>query len=212
MAAIGIDVDVDRAVAQRFVGQAAAVEQDQGAVGVQAAHVDHGAAAAAADRFVGRGDGEGDRHFRHRGQAAAGQFFGLDGGEGQGVFGGQALDRGARHFDALHRGFLGGRAIRQDQHGDGDWPTKGSRGSLVRVVFTACLLRVIVNRVRVCPRIARMDTSRIRAVRREPRPRSQAVRCKEDLPSAHYYRTDCTLVWPVPQSGRASYFSGLNAS
>ena len=45
------------------------------------------------------------------GIAPGGWFLGLDGGEGEGVFSGKALDRGAGDFDALHRGFLGGGAF-----------------------------------------------------------------------------------------------------
>jgi hypothetical protein len=74
------------------IGMTSAVEQHQRAVGVQAAHIDHGAAAAAANRFVGRSHSQGHGHFRHRGQALVDQFLGLVGGQGQGVFRRQALD------------------------------------------------------------------------------------------------------------------------
>jgi hypothetical protein len=106
---------------------------------------------------------------------------------------------------------------------------KRKRCSLVRVFFTACLLRVIVNRVRVCPRLARMDTSRIRAVATRAHGRGQqAVKCRGELASSTllsdrlYFGLASSAIWTSqlffrpervigedrPLSGRASGLTG----
>jgi hypothetical protein len=103
-------VEVGVAVGDRFVGQAPAVEQHQGAVHAQAAQVDVGARAGVRRRQRGRLR---QRHHQvgQGGHAACREFLGADGGDGQRRFGGEALDAGTGDFDALHRAFLGRGAL-----------------------------------------------------------------------------------------------------
>jgi hypothetical protein len=109
-------VQVRVAVGDRLVGQAPSVEQHQRAVHAQAAQVDVGARAGVR-RCEGRGLRQRHHQVGQRGHAARGEFLGLQGGDGEGRFGGEALDAGAGDFDALHRGFLGPGVPGDGQHG-----------------------------------------------------------------------------------------------
>ncbi|EEF25057.1 conserved hypothetical protein, partial [Ricinus communis] len=99
-------VQVGVAVGDGLVGQAAAVQQHQRAVHAQAAQVDVGAGAGVRWRQRGRLR---QRHHEvgQRGHALLDQVFGLDAGDRQRCFVGDALDAGAGHFDAGHVGIIG---------------------------------------------------------------------------------------------------------
>ena len=106
------DVQVGVAVGDGLVGEAAAVQQHEGAVHAQAAQVDVGAGAGVG-RLQRRRLRQRHHHVGQRGHALLDQFLGLDGRDGQGFLGGQALDAGAGDFHALDRrvGLLGLRLL-----------------------------------------------------------------------------------------------------
>ncbi len=129
-------VQVGVAVGDGLVGQAAAVQQHQGAIHAQAAQIDIGAGAGIRRRERCRLR-QRHHHVGQCGHAGLGQVFGLQDADRQRRFRSQPLDAGAGHFDAGHAGVVLGGSLasqRHHRHGDGrqqqTWlffPARGGR-------------------------------------------------------------------------------------